>query len=110
MTRAARRPAISTRWWSADGEQRAEGDWPRRARWAIVRPPMDAAELLCPPCGAPYEQGDFLCTNCELILDLDAAEANYKPTQPSIARALLPPPQRRTGMRPAIPAELKKKG
>lgn len=71
---------------------------------------MAAAELLCPQCGTPYEEGDFLCTGCELILDLDAAEANYKPNQPSIVRALLSPPQRRTGVRPAIPAELKKKG
>src|SRR3954463_5738964 len=71
---------------------------------------MAVAELLCPQCGTPYEEGDFLCTSCELILDLDAAEANYKPNQPSIVRALLSPPQRRTGVRPAIPAELKKKG
>jgi hypothetical protein len=71
---------------------------------------MSAAPLLCPQCQTPYEEGDFLCTNCELILDLDAAEANYKPNQPSIVRALLSPPQRRTGMRPSIPAALKKKG
>jgi hypothetical protein len=72
---------------------------------------MSAAPLLCPQCQTPYEEGDFLCTGCELILDLDAAEANYQLKQPSIVRALLSPPQRRTtGVRPAIPTELKKKG
>jgi len=72
---------------------------------------MSAAPLLCPQCQTPYEEGDFLCTGCELILDLDAAEANYKLKQPSIVQALLSPPQRRsTGVRPSIPADLKKKG
>src|SRR5437868_9844458 len=72
---------------------------------------MSAAPLLCPQCQTPYEEGDFLCTSCELILDLDAAEANYKLNKPSIVQALLSPPQRRsTGMRPAIPAALKTKG
>ncbi|HVE83102.1 MAG TPA: TFIIB-type zinc ribbon-containing protein, partial [Myxococcales bacterium] len=71
---------------------------------------MAAAELLCPECGVPYEQGDFQCTSCELILDLDAAEANYRLNEPSIVRALLSPPQRRSGVRPAPPATLKKKG
>lgn len=72
---------------------------------------MPADQLLCPECGTPYEQGDFLCPSCELILDLDAAEANYKLNKPSIVQALLSPPQRRsTGVRPAIPAGLKKKG
>src|SRR5205814_8154583 len=58
----------------------------------------------------PSEQGDFLCTSCEMTLALDAAEPTYKPSRPSIVRALLSPPQRRTGARPAIPASLKKKG
>ncbi|HYV49629.1 MAG TPA: hypothetical protein VFA20_32450 [Myxococcaceae bacterium] len=72
---------------------------------------MSAAPLLCPQCQTPYEEGDFLCTGCELILDVDAAEANYKLKKPSIVQALLSPPQRRsTGMRPSIPVELKKKG
>jgi len=77
----------------------------------MLRPAMSAGQLLCPQCGAPYEQGDFLCTSCELILDLDAAEANYRAKEPSIVRALISPPQRRsTGVRPAPPAPIQKKG
>lgn len=71
---------------------------------------MAAAELLCPECGTPYEKGDFQCTGCELILDLDAAGADYRPNEPGIVRALLSPPQRRSGVKPRPPPGIKKKG
>ena len=50
---------------------------------------MAAAELLCPECGTPYEQGDFQCTNCELILDVDAAQASLIAAQQAVKQATI---------------------
>jgi tetratricopeptide (TPR) repeat protein len=66
------------------------------------------AELLCPECGTPYEAGDFLCTNCELLLDMDAAAGDYKPREPTIVRALMAPPQQRASGAKSMPPGLGK--
>lgn len=63
-----------------------------------------AAELLCPQCGTPYEPQDFLCSNCELLLNMDAAAGDYKAQDPSIVRALIGPPQRTSGSKPIPPS------
>src|SRR5687767_14758648 len=65
---------------------------------------MTAAELLCPQCGTPYEPQDFLCSNCELLLNMDAAAGDYQAKDPSIVRALMAPPQRSSGAKVMPPS------
>src|SRR5687767_51439 len=59
-------------------------------------------QILCPQCGAQATSDDFVCPNCELILNEAAAEA--EPV--SVVQALLSPTNSPsdTNLRPLVPA------
>jgi hypothetical protein len=53
-----------------------------------------AENLECPECHAPVAPDDFLCENCQLLLNPQLASGEYVITEPSIVRALMSPPRR----------------
>jgi hypothetical protein len=55
-----------------------------------------AENLECPECHSPVAPDDFLCENCELLLDPQLASGEYVISEPSIVRALMSPPMRTT--------------
>ncbi|HEX8703109.1 MAG TPA: tetratricopeptide repeat protein [Myxococcaceae bacterium] len=50
--------------------------------------------LECPECRAPVAPDDFLCENCQLLLNPQLASGEYVISEPSIVRALISPPMR----------------
>jgi hypothetical protein len=50
--------------------------------------------LECPECHAPVAPDDFLCENCQLLLNPQLASGEYVITEPTIVRALMSPPSR----------------
>jgi hypothetical protein len=53
-----------------------------------------AENLECPECHAPIAPDDFLCENCQLLLNPQLASGEYVISEPSIVRALISPPMR----------------
>ncbi len=53
-----------------------------------------AENLECPECHAPVAPDDFLCENCQLLLNPALASGEYVISEPSIVRALISPPMR----------------
>lgn len=59
----------------------------------------------CPSCFQPITPTDFLCPNCELILDASKLPDTPGPTDVSVVRRMLEPPQR--GIPAAVPDKKK---
>lgn len=65
--------------------------------------------ITCPSCGRQAQEGDFLCTGCETILDPDVLlEDPVPPREPTLVRALISPPEATLSRKkPEPPPELK---